>query len=267
MDDREESNSSGSCCEEDSVRHVVSPEQRDSMSPNKGHRKQRPFSGKGKFLRSKKGSSSTIMKLPSNDRRVNPSNGQTEFPNSESISDRGFNQSHVNKRFNQRRQRERKWKPYHLLTTDERRQRDQLETKRAEEKRNRRTTLGFPQAPYNTTQFLMNDHKSEHETTFQEPVLVSSDESNDAQQEDEVALDRGYDQEWERVFTNNLSRLSKDGLIDYALRTEREKGDLERRLRKLEQELQAQGTDGSFSDDMDDGSRTRSPVPVRAESV
>jgi len=154
-----------------------------------------------------------------------------------------------------------------MLTVDERRHRDEQETKRAMEKRNRRTALGVPPAPYNTTQFLMNDHKSEHDVV-QEPVLVSSDESNLAEEEEEceVSLDRGYDQEWARVLTANLSLLNKESLIEYALRTEREKSDLEKRLHLLERELAHIAADGSISDDPGEEGR-RTSMPVRAESV
>lgn len=55
----------------------------------------------------------------------------------------------------------RKWKPYSELTWDERRQLDDRETQRAYAKRERLTAEGHPIAPYNTTQFLMEDHHPE----------------------------------------------------------------------------------------------------------
>lgn len=58
-----------------------------------------------------------------------------------------------------RAKRKRKWKPYTELSWDERQVQDDKETKRACAKRERLTAEGHPIAPYNTTQFLMDDHK------------------------------------------------------------------------------------------------------------
>ena len=53
----------------------------------------------------------------------------------------------------------RKWKPYTKMTWEERRELDERETTRACKKREERFASGHPVAPYNTTQFLMDDHK------------------------------------------------------------------------------------------------------------
>lgn len=53
----------------------------------------------------------------------------------------------------------RKWIPYTELSWDEKRVRDDKETERAFAKRERLSAEGHPIAPYNTTQFLMEDRK------------------------------------------------------------------------------------------------------------
>lgn len=58
-------------------------------------------------------------------------------------------------------QRKRKWKPYTDLSWDERKKQDDRESRRAFAKRERLSAEGHPIAPYNTTQFLMeDDHRS-----------------------------------------------------------------------------------------------------------
>lgn len=58
-----------------------------------------------------------------------------------------------------RRRQKRKWKPYRELSWEEKRQQEERETKRANAKREELVAAGHPIAPYNTTQFLMDDHK------------------------------------------------------------------------------------------------------------
>ena len=126
-----------------------------------------------------------------------------------------------------------KWKPYHALSWEEKRERDAQETARAEEKRNQLTHLGYPQAPYNTTQFLMGDRGEAFGTSSDGVDVPSSDESSTAE-EDWMSMDRGYDQEYDRVLQEQLSGMSKSELIAHVLTTEKEKSKLEHRLRTLE---------------------------------
>ena len=53
----------------------------------------------------------------------------------------------------------RKWKPYNKLSWEERQELDEAETKRACMKREERFASGHPVAPYNTTQFIMEDRQ------------------------------------------------------------------------------------------------------------
>jgi hypothetical protein len=141
-----------------------------------------------------------------------------------------------------------KWKPYHMLSWEEKKERDALETQRAEEKRTQLTHLGYPQAPYNTTQFLMADHGCE--TGNSDGLDVPSSDESSTAEEDWASMDRGYDQEWARVLREHLSTLSKNELIVQVLETEQEKSKLEQRVRALEKEVRdlTPGGDGKSAD-------------------
>ena len=152
------------------------------------------------------------------------------------------------KRMLRRRERN-KWKPYHQLSWEEKKTLEEKETRRAELRRNQPTALGFPMAPYNTSQFLMADHKSDHQAVVEDLEGGSSEDSSLADMEgmDNVALDRGYAQEWARVLSVNLENFSKQRLISHVLEVEQEKADLERRLRMLEKEVGRLSDDGRMA--------------------
>lgn len=57
-----------------------------------------------------------------------------------------------------------RWKPYDEMTWQERQELDERETVRANRKRDRRFASGQPMAPYNTTQFLMEQHDGDDRT-------------------------------------------------------------------------------------------------------
>ncbi|GAU92865.1 hypothetical protein RvY_04890-2 [Ramazzottius varieornatus] len=146
------------------------------------------------------------------------------------------------KRMLRRRERN-KWKPYHQLTWQEKKELEEKERIRSELRRNQPTALGYPAAPFNSSQFLMADHKSDHQVEEMEGGGSSEDSSlADMEGVDNVALDRGYAQEWARVLSVNLENFSKQRLISHVLEVEQEKADLERRLRMLEKEVGGRGT-------------------------
>ncbi|XP_055337611.1 protein HEXIM1-like isoform X2 [Paramacrobiotus metropolitanus] len=216
---------------------------------------------KGKY-RSRKAANPRLNNNADADRRPTPSDGSDQ-------SERGvqkFPKTFNNRKRFQRQRKDHKWKPYHLLTWEEKKALDERETIRAEQRRNQLTTLGFPQAPYNTTQFLMEDHKSEYDKQFDDETAgLSSEESSpgDADIDSLPALDRGYDQEYMRVLTANLNALSKERLITYVLQMEQEKGVLERQVRLLQKEVDdlTPKLDGTESSDVDAKEERRLAVP------
>ncbi|GAV09594.1 hypothetical protein RvY_19100 [Ramazzottius varieornatus] len=114
-----------------------------------------------------------------------------------------------------RRDRKSTWKPYCQLTWQEK-EWEEKERIRAER---RRSQLVCP-APHNVSQFLMADQQES--------------ESTEEEDGNYVALDRGYAEEWAKVLSENLEKLSKDHLKVHAVEVEREVAELRRRLRILE---------------------------------
>lgn len=70
------------------------------------------------------------------------------------------------------RNRKRKWKPYHKLTWEEKQKLDERNARRAQRVRDEMSAVGIPVAPYNTSQFLINDYLSCH-------VIKTPDYNND----------------------------------------------------------------------------------------
>ena len=161
----------------------------------------------------------------------------------------------------------RKWRPYTTLTWDERRVVDERETRRACQKREQRIASGQPMAPYNTTQFLMEQHDttepmfaaaadhagaprprrrtrsgqgggSGSESSPDEP-FDSADEADFDDSDDiaggETFLEREFSEAYENVHAERLQNMTKDDLV-------REYIELEARNQQLERLLRFSGT-------------------------
>ncbi|XP_042360821.1 protein HEXIM1 [Plectropomus leopardus] len=77
-------------------------------------------------------------------------------------SDTGFDARLGKKRHRRRTsKKKRNWKPYYKLNWDERKALEERETARASRLREEMFAKGLPVAPYNTTQFLMDEHDRE----------------------------------------------------------------------------------------------------------
>lgn len=111
--------------------------------------------------------------LAQRDENRSPTSGSS----SETAQENGKGAEHVIRkhRRHSKSKRKRKWKPYTELSWDERKIQDDRETKRAFAKRERMSAEGHPIAPYNTTQFLMEDHKLE--TTRENEAIQSENNS------------------------------------------------------------------------------------------
>ncbi|KAL7379382.1 hypothetical protein ABVT39_026886 [Epinephelus coioides] len=114
-------------------------------------------------------------------------------------SDTGFDARLGKKRHRRRTSRKkRNWKPYYKLNWDERKALEERETARASRLREEMFAKGLPVAPYNTTQFLMDEHDREEpdlntETGVRRPSGVggrvedtgSEEDLFDAEEEDD----------------------------------------------------------------------------------
>lgn len=91
-----------------------------------------------------------------------PKDTLNQEENSHIDSDTGLDARLGKKRHRRRTTRKRRnWKPYYKLSWEERKVLDEKETARASRLREEMFAKGLPVAPYNTTQFLMDEHDRE----------------------------------------------------------------------------------------------------------
>lgn len=161
------------------------------------------------------------------------------------------------------------WKPYFKLTTEERKQLEIFEEKRAEKARELRFKHGFPVAPYNTTQFLLNDRQKNDTDKINVDEIVAnirthtrsgsyesvgpttSSDASTSDDEDICMLEqREFDEEYETANTERLESMSKTELIKDYVELEKEFDHIQRELLKksqeiaeLKQKLDTKGTD------------------------
>lgn len=141
----------------------------------------------------------------------------------------------------------RKWKPYNKLTWDERKELEERETRRAYQKREERFASGQPMAPYNTTQFLMEQHQPQ-DTDFSLDAAqdsrsrpskgegsgsVDSSEGDyyDSPDEEEIFLEKDFTEAYENFHAERLQTMSKDELVREYLEQETKIERLEKRLK------------------------------------
>lgn len=146
------------------------------------------------------------------------------------------------------KKKQRRWRPYLSLSWDEKKAMEERESERAARMRAEMAAKGLAVAPYNTTQFLMDEHDRE------EPDLepAGSDGDNDGDEdseegedgggeggEDELPsrlqggrdgfLQRDFSETYERYHVESLNAMSKGELV-------REYLELEKCLSRLEEE-------------------------------
>lgn len=133
--------------------------------------------------------------------------------------------------------RKRHWRPYLELSWAEKQQRDERQSQRASQAREEMFAKGQPVAPYNTTQFLMNDrdpeepnldvpHGASHPGSSGESEAGDCDRRGQAHGEFQQ---REFSEAYERYHTESLQGRSKQELVQDYL-------DLERRLSQAEEE-------------------------------
>ncbi|XP_075033448.1 protein HEXIM1 [Mixophyes fleayi] len=151
--------------------------------------------------------------------------------------------------------KKRRWKPYSKLTWEEKKRLEERESQRASRMRAEMFAKGQPVAPYNTTQFLMDDHDQEepdlcppqrraaafpslHANSFSKGDSTEEDveEEDDGTGSDGVGSDDGaeflqkdFSETYERYHAESLQDMSKQELI-------REYMELEKCLSRMEEE-------------------------------
>ncbi|XP_065666762.1 protein HEXIM1 [Hydra vulgaris] len=127
-----------------------------------------------------------------------------------------------------------RYKPFNKLTWDEKRQLDERDTVKALRRREELVLQkGRPIAPYNTTQFLMEEHNPgeenfQNQNTTLHPTTDLSEDSCSSSSSDEYFV-KDFDEFYERVHIDTLNSYSKEDLIKYVF-------ELEARIEKFERE-------------------------------
>lgn len=155
-------------------------------------------------------------------------------------SPRGYSvESALGRKKHRRRpsKRKRHWRPYLELSWTEKQQRDERQSQRASQVREEMFAKGQPVAPYNTTQFLMNDRDSADPDLdvprgASHPGSSGENEAGDGDRRGQAHGEfqqRDFSEAYERYHTESLQGRSKQELVQDYL-------DLERRLSQAEEE-------------------------------
>uniref|UniRef100_A0A2K6EM81 HEXIM P-TEFb complex subunit 2 n=2 Tax=Propithecus coquereli TaxID=379532 RepID=A0A2K6EM81_PROCO len=133
--------------------------------------------------------------------------------------------------------RKRHWRPYLELSWAEKQQRDERQSQRASRVREEMFAKGQPVAPYNTTQFLMNDRDPEEPNLDVPHGICHPGSSGESEAGDSDGRGRAhgefqqrdFSETYERYHTESLQGRSKQELVrDYL--------ELEKRLSQAEEE-------------------------------
>lgn len=182
--------------------------------------------------------------------------GNGDSPTSDSDNNEGRK-----KRKRRRRQKggknHRRWKPYDKMSWTEKQALEEKETRRATLKREEAFASGHPVAPYNTTQFLMDDHcKNEaispdlhRHNSNDSKASNSSDTSSDFYEDDENDgfQEKNFMDTFNDFRMQDLMNKTKEDLVrDYV--------QLEMKLEQIEnqhksEDLSKSGSESDFADD------------------
>ncbi|KAF8785862.1 protein HEXIM1-like [Argiope bruennichi] len=148
--------------------------------------------------------------------------------------------------------RKRKWKPYCKLSWTERRELEERNSRRALRIREEMSASGLPLAPYNTTQFLMEDHGTQEPdfNTFSigtrhrdnSNSVNSSDEFYSCPEDEEEFLQRQFVQTYEDLQSERLQTMSKSDLVEEYVRLEDQVEELEKTLEEARLHKQPERT-------------------------
>ncbi|XP_048857041.1 protein HEXIM1-like [Brienomyrus brachyistius] len=177
-----------------------------------------------------------------------------------SCSGGGLLDARLGKKKHRRRpsKKKRRWKPYCKLSWEEKKELDERETARASRVRAEMFAKGLPVAPYNTTQFIMEEHDREEPDLNTELGVrrslgigpleesASDDDYLDAEDEDDCSgagsdgmgrpgnaggefLQRDFSETYERYHVETLQNMTKQELVQEYL-------ELEKCMSRLEEE-------------------------------
>lgn len=161
--------------------------------------------------------------------------------------------------------KKRHWKPYYKLSWEEKKQFDERQSQRASRLRAEMFAKGQPVAPYNTTQFLMEDHDQEEpdlktglcpkrvaaksddtsEEDFLEEAAVEDGGSDGMGGDGSEFLQRDFSETYERYHVESLQNMSKQELIKEYLELEKCLSRMEDENNRLRVESKKYGGDSA----------------------
>ncbi|XP_075418108.1 protein HEXIM1 [Tenrec ecaudatus] len=177
----------------------------------------------------------------------------------------GQQQRQLGKKKHRRRpsKKKRHWKPYYKLTWEEKKKFDEKQSQRASRVRAEMFAKGQPVAPYNTTQFLMDDHDQEEPDLktglYPKRAATKSDDTSDEDFMEEAGeedggsdgmggdgsefLQRDFSETYERYHAESLQNMSKQELIKEYLELEKCLSRMEDENNRLRLESKRLGSD------------------------
>ena len=178
-------------------------------------------------------------------------------PSHSSESDKGVDVSdvrtprQVQRKHRRGKHRRRKQKPYSRMTPEEKKQYDDRAAKREAE------LVGKPSAPWNTTQFLMED-RGKTEVKLPSPRVSrtmslessASDEDFYESPEDDIfehglCLEKGFETTYHQVISERLQGLGKTELIDECLYLEEDRDKCRKELEGIQKTLNESATENT----------------------
>ncbi len=168
-----------------------------------------------------------------------------------SDSDKGVDVTCEHPRKKHRRGRHRrKWKPYSCLTMEEKRK---LEAREAARALKREAQLaGKPSAPWNTTQFIIEDHGIS-EINIPQPRVsrttsmdssLSDDEYYESPEEEEferglsISMEQDFEMAYKEVASKRLEDMSKNQLIEDYINLEQQLGSVKTEVETVRNQLE-----------------------------
>lgn len=165
----------------------------------------------------------------------NEENKNLPDTNGDSPSDSESNQDVRRKKKHRRRHKggknHRRWKPYDKMSWTEKQALEEKETRRATQKREEAFASGHPVAPYNTTQFLMDDHES-ISPDLHRHNSNNSNQSNDSESSSDFYDDEENDGFQEKNFMDTFNDIRMQELMN------KSKEDLVRDFVEIEMKLE-----------------------------
>ncbi|KAM9112786.1 protein HEXIM1 [Pangshura tecta] len=178
-----------------------------------------------------------------------------------------WRQRQLGKKKHRRRpsKKKRHWKPYYKLTWEEKKLFDERQSQRASRLRAEMFAKGQPVAPYNTTQFLMEDHDQEEPDLktglYPKKTAAKSDDTSEEDFLEEAAdedggsdgmggdgsefLQRDFSETYERYHVESLQNMSKQELIKEYLELEKCLSRMEDENNRLRLESKKYGGDSA----------------------